>query len=439
MVWQDFMFACAMYPGDPDFLANVKEEIQYQIPRIASHPSLTIFNGNNEVDVAWKNWGFQLKYNLYGSDAKEIEDSYVRLFKQLIPNQISAFTNTPYIHTSPLSNWGKDEFYNHGTQHYWGVWHGKDPIENFAKKIGRFNAEYGFQSFPEYSTLSTFSTKADWDLESDVMKHHQKSYVGNGMILKHAKLLYGTPANFEDFVYYSQLTQSTAVSMAVTGHRLDAPRCMGTLYWQVNDCWPAPSWSSVDYFGNWKALQYRVKDDYEDVAILRKVNAEGHNEYYLLSDQIDTFMCEIYYTVFDLNGKELFKNTISQLIKGNEAEKICDTCLKKELTGKNYVIRFDWKDSKGENKTRSFSELPTQYSKAESADVSIELRNIDETTKTATIAVINKKYVRNFWLFSKKTGVKFDKNFVDLVPGIHEFVIHFESVPTLEEIDSKWM
>ncbi|MDP5076398.1 MAG: glycoside hydrolase family 2 protein, partial [Flavobacteriales bacterium] len=244
MVWEDLMFACAMYPGDDAFIENISKEFRVQIPRIAAHPSVVLFNGNNEVEVAWGNWGFQIKYGLYGKSAKEIERSYDRVFKETAPNIIKEFTGIPYIHTSPLSNWGKDDLYNHGSQHYWGVWHGKDPMEDFGKKIGRFNAEYGFQSFPEYNTLLTFSDTTQWDLSSDVMKHHQKSYVGNDMILKHAKRLYGKPETFEDFVYYSQLTQAKAVSMAVAGHRIDFPRCGGTLYWQVNDCWPAPTWSS---------------------------------------------------------------------------------------------------------------------------------------------------------------------------------------------------
>lgn len=439
MVWQDFMFACAMYPGDPDFLLNVKEEIEYQIPRIASHPSLTIFNGNNEVDVAWKNWGFQLKYGLYGKDAQEIEESYNRLFKRLIPNTISSLTNSPYIHTSPLSNWGKEEYYNHGTQHYWGVWHGKDPMTDFAKKIGRFNAEYGFQSFPEYSTLSSFSEKVDWDLKSDVMKHHQKSYVGNGMILKHAENLYGTPSDFEDFVYFSQLTQATAVSMAVTGHRLDAPRCMGTLYWQVNDCWPAPSWSSIDYFGNWKALQYKVKDDYEDVAILGKITDNGAVEYYLISDKVDTFICEIEIEVFDLNGKLLFNDKLSRSINGNYSAKICDECLKKNFSEINCVIRFKWNNEDGEYITRVFSQVPKAYVKADSSDVMIKIKELDPTNKKATILIKNKKYLRNFWLYSSVPGVKFNTNFIDLLPGSNEFEIEFEEIPEIKNFDFKWM
>ncbi|NCA21228.1 MAG: glycoside hydrolase family 2 protein, partial [Crocinitomicaceae bacterium] len=234
MVWEDLMFACAMYPGDKEFLASVETELNHQMPRISAHPSVVLINGNNEVDVAWKNWGFQSQYKLNEADQKVILKAYDDLFKDLAVKVINKWTNTNYIHTSPLSNWGNDDFYNHGSQHYWGVWHGKDPMSDFAKKIGRFNAEYGFQSFPEFSTMNQFSEKSDWSLQSKVMKHHQKSYVGNGMIEKHANLLFGKTKDFEQFVYYSQLTQAYAVSSAVAGHRLDAPRCMGTLYWQLN-------------------------------------------------------------------------------------------------------------------------------------------------------------------------------------------------------------
>jgi beta-mannosidase len=434
MVWQDFMFACAMYPGDSNFLQQVKEEIEFQIPRISSHPSLVIFNGNNEVDVAWKNWGFQLKYSLYGKEALEIEESYTKIFKLLIPTAVSEFSAAPYIHTSPLSNWGKDAYFNDGTQHYWGVWHGKDPLSDFGKKIGRFNAEYGFQSFPEYSTLATFSEKKDWDLESDIMKHHQKSYVGNGMILKHAKLLYGVPANFETFVYYSQLTQATAVSMAVTGHRLDAPRCMGTLYWQLNDCWPAPSWSSVDYFGNWKALQYKMKDDYEGIAVLRKTSEDGQSEYFLVSDQIDTFSCALSYTVFDLSGKELFTKSISKLVQGNGATKICLNGLKK-----NYFIRFTWTDAKNENKTRFFSETPLAYKKAVASDVKVYMTDVDVVAKSAILLIDNTKFLKDFWIYSRKLGIRFEQNFLDLLPGSHAIKIQFEETPILEDFEMKWL
>ena len=122
------------------------------------------------------------------------------------------------------------------------------------------------------------------------------------MILKHARRLYGEPENFEEFVYFSQLTQAIAVSMAVAGHRLDAPRCGGTLYWQLNDCWPAPTWSSIDYFGNWKALQYQMKKDFQDVSVVAKYNSLTEREFFLVSDAPDTIVHNVSCTVYDLEG-----------------------------------------------------------------------------------------------------------------------------------------
>ncbi|MES2799708.1 MAG: sugar-binding domain-containing protein [Bacteroidota bacterium] len=433
MVWQDFMFACAMYPGNPDFLLNVQEEIEYQIPRIASHPSVTIFNGNNEVSVAWKYWGFQVRYNIYGKDADEVQASYDRLFKELIPTKVNQFSAQPYIHTSPLSHWGKDEFYDNGSQHYWGVWHGKDPMEDFAKKIGRFNAEYGFQSFPEYSTLLNFSTKDQWSLQSDVMKHHQKSYVGNLMIEKHANLLYGKAENFEQFIYLSQLTQSHAVSIAVSGHRLNFPRCMGTLYWQVNDVWSAPTWSSIDYYWNWKALNYHVKKDYEDVAILRKEPTPNQFEYYLISDVPQTFTCKVHFEIFDLKGKKLAENHFKKVMSQNENMKICLGELAGNYANQNVVVKFKWTTAEGKELTRDFSQLPIAYNKAGNDDSKISIHCHDSARKEMTIKVDVKRYVRNFWLFSEKAGLQFDDNFVDLLPGDHFFKIKYEGeAPSLE-------
>ncbi len=226
-----------------------------------------------------------MQYLLNKNDQAEIEKGYELLFKTLLPKTLSLYSNLPYEHTSPLSNWGKDDFYNHGTQHYWGVWHGSDPMSDFANKIGRFNAEFGFQSFPEFSTLQGFSSSKDWDLNSSVMKHHQKSYVGNGMILKHAKRLYGKPKSFEEFVYFSQLTQSHAVTSAIGGHLLDAPRCMGTLYWQLNDCWPGPTWSSIDYYGSQKALHYHVKELFEHVTAVKQSQEEKERIFLVANNQ----------------------------------------------------------------------------------------------------------------------------------------------------------
>lgn len=419
MVWQDFMFACAMYPGDASFLENVREELDQQIPRISSHPSVVLFNGNNEVDVAWKNWGFQLKYGLYGKNAQEIEDSYEALFKHLAPKRVETWSSIPYVHTSPLSNWGKDEFYNHGTQHYWGVWHGKDPMEDFGKKIGRFNAEFGFQSFPEYSTLLSFSEPKEWDLESEVMKHHQKSYVGNGMILKHAERLYGKPKDFEEFVYYSQLTQAKAVGVAVSGHRIDMPRCSGTIYWQLNDCWPGPTWSSVDYFGNWKALQYEVKKDFENVAILAKEEVINDQVYYLVSDIVDTFDCKVKCTIYTFDGKvhevhEFDKKVFGKSVNSIPVERMIDPKLKE------YVAHFEWSNAAGEIISRRFTRTIESRKAARQGSVQMELTKLNGRYE---LSITNSETLVDSWIYSPKYSFHLNQNFETLLPGNHRFEI----------------
>lgn len=441
MVWQDFMFACAMYPGDEAFLKNVEQEFRYQIPRIASHPSVVLFNGNNEVDVAWKNWGFQVKYLLYGESAKTIEESYVKLFKKLLPSVLKEYTVIPYSHTSPLSNWGKDEFYNHGSQHYWGVWHGKDPMGDFGKKIGRFNAEYGFQSFPEYATIGKFAPRDQWDLDAAVMKSHQKSYVGNGMILKHARLLFGEPSSFEDFVYYSQLTQATAVSMAVNGHRLDFPRCMGTLYWQVNDCWPAPTWSSMDYYWNWKALHYWVKEDYKDLTVLSRKTKEGISEYYLVNDTPDSLEILLTTELFDLSGKKKIGKQKKLFLPPFSKAKMDLSGIMKAENKENCMLIFNWQASGDLIGSRSYSILPESYKSITPDEVELKLQITDPVRHKGVIFIKNSTFLRNCWLFSSRSGLHLKTNFMDLLPGEHqiEFEYDADNLPQLADLNIKFM
>ena len=418
MVWQDFMFACAMYPGDEAFLKTVETEFNFQIPRISAHPSVVLFNGNNEVDVAWKNWGFQSQYDLSTSEQEIILKAYNDLFKGLAPRIVSSWTNTSYIHTSPLSNWGNDDFYNHGSQHYWGVWHGKDPMSHFASKIGRFNAEYGFQSFPELATINSFAEPKDFTLKSAVMKHHQKSYVGNGMIQKHSDLLYGSTKDFNRFVYYSQLTQRHAVSSAVSGHRLDAPRCMGTLYWQLNDCWPAPTWSSIDYFGNWKALHYAMREDFQPVAILQKTTEKGEVQLYVKSDVMENQVLGCKILIYNLNWGDRGLTPLS--ITGEKTLSYQENKLIWSVIPKNeQLVRVELSNGI----TRDFLIGPSPKKRAVQIDLTI--KNIDKLNKTAEIWVKNSAFCADFWLFSQKTGISFDRNFVHLLPGEHLIRIQY--------------
>ncbi len=437
MVWHDFMFACAMYPGNDAFLKNVAMELNQQIPRLASHPSLVYFNGNNEVDVAWKNWGFQQQYSISEDHQEIISEDYDRLFKELIPEKVAYYTKTPYVHTSPLSNWGKEEFYNHGTQHYWGVWHGKDPMSDMVKKIGRFNAEFGFQSFPEYSTLTQFSDTSEWNLNSATMKNHQKSYVGNGMIAKHSDILFGKTDDFAEFVYFSQLTQAKAVESAVVAHRLDAPRCTGTLFWQFNDCWPAISWSSIDYYGNWKALNYRIREAYEDVAVV-KTPYDNSCKYYIISDSPESFLCHLTCEVRDLRDTLLGSYQCKRAIMPGHS-----TVFEQELKAFDSIscnVKITWT-----NASNNLSQL-SEFHSIKNTETKSEYQPTigfspfgGKQLNSGGILINTTQPLEDFWISCSEPGVHFERNFIDLLPGIHYISYKYEGKePQLSDFITKW-
>ena len=264
LVWQDFMFAGSLYPTDTAFIDNIKQEIIDNIIRLRGHPSIALWCGNNEIEVAWNNWGWQQQYGYSAKDSTQIWQDYTRIFHQLIPMQLANLDpSRNYVPTSPLSNWGTAENFNHSSMHYWGVWHGREAFEEFDNNVGRFMVEYGFQSFPSMETIRTFAADSSLYLNSITMQNRQKSYIGNGLILKHIENYYDSPNSFEAFVNLSQKTQAKAMKMAINTHINAQPHCMGTLFWQLNDCWPGPSWSVIDYYGRQKTAYGVVQESFK--------------------------------------------------------------------------------------------------------------------------------------------------------------------------------
>ncbi|MFO7615598.1 MAG: glycoside hydrolase family 2 protein [Bacteroidales bacterium] len=272
MVWQDFMFACAMYPGNDAFLENVRQEAAENIRRLRNHPSIVLWCGNNEIEAAWgpyeesRGWGWKQRYD--ANQREIIWKAYDTLFHHILPEVVEAEDpDRPYWHSSPSAGMGKLAGYEStsGDMHYWGVWHGEHPFSDFRKYRARFMSEYGFQSFPELSSVKRFTLPEDHDIESEVMMAHQRSGIGNLRIRQYMQQDYTVPSDFGSFLYVSQLLQAEAISQAIGYHRADMPYCMGSLYWQLNDCWPAASWSGIDHYGRWKALHYFVREAYEPV------------------------------------------------------------------------------------------------------------------------------------------------------------------------------
>ncbi len=271
MVWQDFMFAGTMYPGDSAFMQNVAAEVEQNVTRLRNHPSIAHWNGNNEIEVAWHQWGWHKKYNYSKADSTFLYHNYLALFDTLIPSILSKVDpNRSYTPTSPERSYTKLREIKSGTVHYWGVWHAAHEFDKYRQYLGRFMAEWGFQSFPNMETIRSFSSENDWALDSEVMKWHQKSPVGNGMIEKQGLKYFDKPADFAEFVKFSQLTQALAMRVAIDAHRL-AEYNGGTMYWQLNDCWPGPSWSTRDVYGRWKESHKQLKWIYAPVAVLPKL------------------------------------------------------------------------------------------------------------------------------------------------------------------------
>ena len=269
-VWQDFMFAGGMVPDDEAFFDNVREEVKHQILRLRHHKSIVLWCGNNEVDEAWHNWGWQKQFNLHGEDSAKVWNAYTRLFRDSLPIWVKQFDGTrPYISTSPINGWGRANSITEGDSHYWGVWWGLQDVEIFESKTGRFVSEYGMQAMPNYSTIKSFTAPSDRSLFSDVIKSHQKAFAGFDKLISylHRYFLDSTAVkklSLENYTYLTQCLQYYTLKNSIAIHRSKYPTNMGTLLWQLNDCWPVASWSITDYSRTPKAGWYAVKEAYRD-------------------------------------------------------------------------------------------------------------------------------------------------------------------------------
>lgn len=265
IVWQDFMFACAVYDLTDAFTANIKAEFEDNIRRLRNHASLGMWCGNNEMESAWLYWGLP--------DNKKLLQDYFTMFERIIPEALYTFDpETFYWPSSPSSGGGFDRTCEegYGDAHYWDVWHGKKPFEAFESLYFRFASEYGFQSAPSFKTVKTFTEPGDRNLFSNVMENHQKCIDnghGNVTLMTYLHNYYQEPKDFETTLYTTQILQADCLETAISHFRSNRGRCLGSTYWQLNDCNPVISWSTIDYYGRWKASHYVVKRCYAPTII----------------------------------------------------------------------------------------------------------------------------------------------------------------------------
>ncbi|MCB2206776.1 MAG: glycoside hydrolase family 2 protein [Bacteroidetes bacterium] len=430
MVWQDFMFACNLYPGDSQFVKNVKREATDNIRRIRNHPSLVIWCGNNEVDEAWHNWGWQKQFNYSPEDSVEIWNHYRDLFEDLLPGLVKKYNpEIPYWPSSPSTGWGRPEAYTSGDVHYWGVWWGKEPFEKYEEKVGRFMSEYGFQGIPDLKTIHAFTEPVDRHLGSKVMDVHQKHPFGWEAIQEYMERDYKAPESFEDYVYISQLLQAKGIKTAMEAHRRAKPHCMGTLYWQFNDCWPVTSWSGIDYYGRWKALQYAVKRAYKTYLISFEEKNE-HLAIYVVSDSISDVNANLTWKLMDFNGNSLREGqkeiSVLKNSSGIYAEVGCN-----QLAGRKseFFLSVElWSQNTLLSTAEHYFVKPNQLT-LPSADIQIQVL---EKNKNYLIELTSETLAKDVSVSSTVDGHFSDKNF-DLLPG-QKKSLYFVPGPTNDQI-----
>ncbi len=320
LIWQDFMFACNMYPGDEPFIENVKQEAIQNVKRLRNHPCIALWCGNNEVDEGWFNWGWQKSLGYSVEDSTVVWQNYLKIFEEVLPQIIKTHSPyTPYTPSSPRIGWGHEEATTEGDMHYWGVWWGEEPFDMYEDKVGRFMTEYGFQGFPDLHTLDSCLLLEDLNLSSPALLNHQKHPRGMELIQTYMEREFIVPDDFENYTYVSQLVQAYGIQKALEAHRRAMPYCMGTLYWQLNDCWPVISWSSVDYYNRWKALHYFTKKTFEDFLISFEEN-NSVLDVFVISDKLENVKVNLEVKILNFDGKNIWSEEKEVEVQANSSQ-----------------------------------------------------------------------------------------------------------------------
>ncbi len=273
LLWQDFMFACGIYPADAAFFENFRVEAVENVRRLRHHAALALWCGNNEMEQGWCDWGWNKPDDPLN---QRLKDGYDRMFHHMLPELLQEEDpDHPYWPSSASANTPFEGANNQvqGDCHYWDVWHGRKPFTAYRTQYPRFMSEFGFQALPPLNTIATYADPADWNMTSYIMEHHQRSGSGNGLMIAQLTDTFRMPKDFPSLVYLSLILQAEGIRYGVEHWRRNRDRVSGTLIWQLNDCWPVASWASLDYFGRWKALHYAAKRFY--TPLLLSVADEG--------------------------------------------------------------------------------------------------------------------------------------------------------------------
>ena len=407
LIWQDFMFACAMYPGDEDFLQNVQREAFDQVIRLRNHASIALWCGNNENSEGWHRWGWQTGKT--EAQKKEIWDNYLKVFDSILPYTVDRLTDVNYWESSPKYGRGNPNYKTEGDAHDWWVWHDAYPFEHFEENVPRFMSEYGFQSLPSVEAINYINQLDTLNLQTDALKSHQKHSRGFQLIDEYMKRDYPEAHNDLDYLYLSQLTQAKGITMGIEAHRRAKPYNMGTLYWQLNDCWPVISWSSIDHFGNWKALHYKARKSFSNLLISTTLK-DNIVSTYLVSDYLKSYSGILSLRILDFQGNELWSMEKEVLAEANSSSKVFEFSLEEMIVNPAEVVLV----STFNDKTSTFYfEKPKDLLLPDFETSTFKVERFDEGVYVTLKSPV---LLKDVFLQSNLKG-KFTENFVDVLPN----------------------
>lgn len=423
LVWQDFMFACAMQPPVDAHLENIRKEAEYNVRRLRNHACLALWCGNNEILYGWNCWGWQDMFKPEFRD--KLWEAYQRIFHDILPGAVQAHDpKTPYWASSPSTYDNQPPDRKSGDEHDWTVWFGQKPIASYWDNVPRFVSEWGLQSLPEMATIRAFAQDEDLSLNSVVMRHRQrcrmdwlqKGFTGSDMIMWYQRQYFNSSDAFERQIYLSQLMQALAYKTAIEAHRTARPHCMGSLYWQLNDCWPAISWSSVDYFFRWKATHYAVRKAFAPVIITAK-HESGRLDVYVVSDKLQAFTARLKIEMMDFNGESIFIEEMEIKVSPNSSELALildiDRFLENDHAAERLIHLSLFDDSRIIAANQLYFAKPKEP-KLLQPSIKHTLRKIPDGY---LLTVASDKLVRGLQIKLPDPDAHFTDNYFDLLPG----------------------
>ncbi len=437
MVWQDFMFGNDWQPGTYAFKQNIEAEAEDQVRRLRNHPSIVIWCGNNETEVAL-NWGERA--NLPPNVRFYLWQDYLTEFSGILPRVVARLdAETPYWPSSPSADYESlSPNYQSGDQHDWSVWHGRVPFTEYEKHHWRFVTEYGFQSFPEMRTVESFTQPEDrTGIFTPVMLAHQKNNEGNSIIHDYLAKDYPEPRDFASFLYVSQVLQAEGIKIGAEHFRRLRPETMGSIFWQLNDCWPVASWSSIDYYGRWKALQYYARRFYAPILVSPHVE-DGALKVYIVSDKTAAEPASLRVRLMNFDGKVLLEETSAVNVAPLTSKVYLDWPLKKLTdagaadTSQVFVVAE--LISGGAQLSRNLAYLaPVKEVHLKPAQLKVETTGVKGSYK---IRIQSPVLARSVYLSFGNLDVELSDNYFDLLPG-ETAEITVNSAASLDELKAQ--